>query len=207
MAELELYNREGASVGKVTLEASVFEAPVKPHLMHAVVRWQLAKRRAGTASTKTRGEVRGGSRKPWRQKGTGRARHGSIRSPIWRKGGVVFGPKPRDWSFKLPRKLRRAALLSALSYKLAEGGIRVVEDLDLPEIKTKQVVSMLRWLGEDKVLIVVDAPNETLSKSARNVPGVKVLRVEGLNVYDVLNHGCLLFTEAALRRLQEEFGR
>jgi large subunit ribosomal protein L4 len=183
---------------------NTFAAAVKTHLFHQVVRMQLAKRRRGTASTKTRGEVSGGGRKPWRQKGTGRARAGSTRSPLWRGGGVALGPKPRDYAYKLPKKVRRAALRSALSMKIQEGLLKVVDHLDIPAPKTKQMVGFLRGLGVGKasvILLIDNNPNVQLA--ARNLPEVKVLRVEGVNVYDLLAHDYLVCTREALMKLQE----
>ncbi len=189
-----------AKAGTVELPAAVFDAPVRPHLFHAEVRRQLASRRAGTHSTKNRHAVSGGGSKPWRQKGTGRARQGSIRSPQWAGGGVVFGPVPRSYEHALPKKVRRAALRGALSQRAREGAIRVVDALELDEIKTARMARLLAGLGlgGQPVLIVIEAPNPNVERSARNLPGVSVLRAEGLNVYDVLRHPRLLLTRAAL---------
>jgi large subunit ribosomal protein L4 len=189
-----------AKAGTVELPAAVFDAPLRPHLFHAEVRRQLASRRAGTHATKNRHAVSGGGSKPWRQKGTGRARQGSIRSPQWAGGGVVFGPVPRSHEHTLPKKVRRAALRSALSQRAREGALTVVEALELEEIKTRRMAELLKGLGlgEHGVLIVIEAPNPKVERSARNLPGVSVLRAEGLNVYDVLRHPRLLLTRAAL---------
>ncbi len=205
MAQIDLYNLSREKVGEVELRDEVFNGPVKPHLFYEVVKWQLAKRRRGTASTKTRAEVRGGGRKPWRQKGLGRARAGSIRSPLWRGGGVVFGPKPRDYSYPLPKKVRRAALRSALSLRYKEGKLTVLDGFDLGQIKTKLFVEAMEKLGlkGEKVLIVTDGKDEVLERSARNVPWAKVLRCEGLNVYDVLNYRHLLILRSALPKIEE----
>ena len=202
--ELDVIDRQGTPVEKIAVADSTFAAEVKTHLFHQVVRMQLANRRRGTASTKTRGEVRGGGRKPWRQKGTGRARAGSTRSPLWRGGGVALGPKPRNYAYKLPKKVRRAALCSALSLKTQEGLLKVIDHLDLPAPKTKQMVGLLRDVGVGKptvILLAADNPNVQLA--ARNLPQVKVLRVEGVNVYDLLAHDYLLCTTEALLKLQE----
>ena len=164
---------------------------------------QLNNRRAGTASTKTRGVVRGSGRKPWRQKGTGRARAGSIRSPLWNGGGTTFGPQPRDYTYRLPRKARREALLSALSVKNRDGKIVVVEKLELAEAKTKLMRKMLEELQIKTVLIVIPQSDEKLERSAKNLPAVKVLRAEGLNVYDLLRYEYLILTEESLRLLEE----
>jgi len=205
MAQIDLYNLSREKVGEVELKDEVFNGPVKPHLFYEVVKWQLAKRRRGTASTKTRAEVSGGGRKPWRQKGLGRARAGSIRSPLWRGGGVVFGPKPRDYSYPLPKKVRKAALRSALSLRYKEGKLILLDGLELPQIKTKLFVEAMEKLGlkGEKVLIVTDGKDEILEKSARNVPWAKVLRCEGLNVYDVLNYHHLLILKSALPKIEE----
>jgi len=204
MAKVDLYNLNREKVGELDLRDEVFQAPVRPHLFYEVVKWQLAKRRRGTHSTKTRAEVSGGSRKPWPQKHTGRARHGSIRSPIWRKGGVVFGPKPRDYEYNLPKRVRKEALKSALSMRFKEGKVIVLDEFRLPEIKTKKFVEAMEKLGlkEQKTLIVVDRKNEVLEKSARNVPWVKVLRWEGLNVYDVLYYPNLVILSGAIPKIE-----
>jgi large subunit ribosomal protein L4 len=202
--ELDMIDRRGTPVEKITVADTMFAAEVKTHLFHQVVRMQLAKRRRGTASTKTRGEVSGGGRKPWRQKGTGRARQGSTRSPLWRGGGVALGPKPRNYAYKLPKKVRRAALCSALSMKTQEGLLKVIEHLDLPTPKTRQMVGLLRDLGVEKAAVILladDTPNIQLA--ARNLPEVKVLRVEAVNIYDLLAHDYLICTRQALMKLQE----
>jgi large subunit ribosomal protein L4 len=201
--QYEVYDLEKNKVGTVELNPKVFGGPVKEHLFYYVVNWQLANRRSGTASTKTRGEVRGGGRKPWRQKHTGRARQGSIRAPHWRKGGVVFGPKPRDWSFDLPKKVRREALRSALSLKCKEGKLIILKDFSLSQIKTKQVVEFAKRFDLDKALIVVNENNENLEKSARNLDNIKVLKTIGLNVYDILKFDTLVLTLDSLSRVQE----
>lgn len=203
MPEYSVYDLERNQVGTINLEPSVFEAPIREHLLYYVTNWQLARRRLGTASTKTRGEVSGGARKPWRQKGTGRARQGSIRAPHWRKGGIVFGPKPKDWSFKLPKKLRRQALITALSQKHASGSISIVKNFDLPEIKTKQVAGFLERFNLRKALIVIDGDNDRLVKSARNIKEVKVIKREGLNVFDILKYDSLVLTEGSAISIQE----
>jgi large subunit ribosomal protein L4 len=208
MATLDVVTVENRKAGRVELSPAVFESPVKPDLLHAEVRRQLAARRAGTHSTKNRHAVSGGGIKPWRQKGTGRARQGSIRSPQWAGGGVVFGPVPRSYEHALPKKVRRAALRGALSLRHKEGAITVVEDLALGEFKTKRVREILRALSLDgeRVLFVIDAKNEHIERSARNLPGVGVLRVEGLNVYDVLQHPKLVLTRAAVSAIDVRLG-
>jgi large subunit ribosomal protein L4 len=185
------------------LNEAIFGAKTRPHLLHQAVIMQLANRRAGTAATKSKGFVRGGGKKPWRQKGTGRARAGSIRSPIWVGGGTTFGPQPRDYSYRMPRTARREALLSALSLKNREGKIIVVDKFELDEIKTKLMVKALAELKVDSALVVIPQSDVKIERSARNLPKIKVLRVEGLNVYDLLRYEHLILTEGALKRLEE----
>lgn len=203
--KLDVVTAANKKAGSVDLDPSVFEAPVRPHLFHAEVRRQLAKRRSGTHSTKNRAGVSGGGIKPWKQKGTGRARQGTIRAPQWTGGGVVFGPVPRSYEHALPKKVRRAALRAALSLQFREGNIKVVDELRLTEYKTKRVAKLLHDLSlEDApVLIVIDAEEPFLEGSARNLPNVSVLRVAGLNVYDVLRHRKLLLTRAAVDAIGE----
>ena len=198
-------NMSGDEVGTIQLDDKVFNAKVNRHLMWEVVRMQLASRRAGTACTKTRGEVRGGGRKPWPQKGTGRARQGSIRAPHWVGGGVVFGPKPRDYSYSMPKKAKRAAVRSALTARFRDGDIIFLESIDLENHKTKTAVAFLKGLGvdEQKVLIIVDEIDFNLDKSTRNIPYVKVLKAQAVNVYDLLNADKIIITKAALDIIQE----
>jgi large subunit ribosomal protein L4 len=201
--ELDVFDRQGMPVGKIAVADDAFGTEVKGHLFHQVVRMQLANRRRGTVATKTRGEVSGGGRKPWRQKGTGRARQGSTRSPLWRGGGVALGPKPRDYSYGLPKKVRRAALRSALSMKVREGLLKVLDRIDLPEPKTKQMVGLLKDLGvEKRALIVLADDNTNVQLAARNLSAVKAIRVEGLNIYDLLDHDYLICAQDALVKLQ-----
>lgn len=188
------------------LKEEIFGAKTRPHLLHQSVMMQLNKRRAGTAATKSRGWVRGGGKKPWRQKGTGRARAGSNRSPLWVGGGTIFGPQPRDYSFRMPRKARKQALLSALSLKNRDGEIIVVDKLELEEAKTKLMARALAELQVTSALIVISQPDEKIERSCRNLPGVKVLRVEGLNVYDLVCYQHLILTEGALKLLEERLG-
>jgi large subunit ribosomal protein L4 len=185
------------------LNEAIFGAKTRPHLLHQAVVMQLANRRAGSAATKSKGFVSGGGKKPWRQKGTGRARSGSIRSPIWVGGGTVFGPQPRDYSYRLPRKARREALLSALSSKNRDGKIIVVDKLVLDAPKTKLMVQALVQLKVTSALIVIPQEDAKIERSARNLPKVKVLRVEGLNVYDLLRYEHLVLTDGALKLLEE----
>jgi len=205
MATLDVVTAGNRKAGSVDLDPSIFEAPVRPHLFHAEVRRQLAKRRSGTHSTKNRAAVSGGGIKPWKQKGTGRARQGTIRAPQWAGGGVVFGPVPRSYEHALPKKVRRAALRGALSHQLREGNIKVVDELGLAEYKTKLVAKLLRDLSLEgaPVLIVIAAEDPFVERSARNLPNVSVLRVAGLNVYDVLRHRKLLLTKAAVGAIGE----
>ena len=200
---LPVVSQTRAKVGEVEVPAAVVAGPVREHLLHAVVQSQLASRRAGTAATKTKGFVSGGGKKPWKQKGTGRARAGSIRSPLWAGGGTIFGPQPRDWSYRLPRSARRAALCDALASRHATGALLVVDRLVLPEPKTKQMLACLEGLGlgGTSVLIVLAQPDDTIVRAARNLPRVKVLQAAGLNVYDVLGHAHLVMTRDALERV------
>jgi large subunit ribosomal protein L4 len=185
------------------LNEAIFGAKTRPHLLHQTVVMQLANRRAGSAATKTKGFVRGGGKKPWRQKGTGRARAGSNRSPIWVGGGTTFGPQPRDYSYRIPRTARREALLSALSLKHRDGKIIVVDKLELDAPKTKLMVQALAELKVDSALIVIPQSDAKIERSARNLPKIKVLRVEGLNVYDLLRYEHLILTDGALKLLEE----
>ena len=189
------------------LPESIFGVAVRPHLLHQAVVMQLNNRRAGTASTKTRGRVRGSGRKPWRQKGSGRARAGSVRSPIWVGGGTVFGPLPRDYSYRIPKKARRQALLSALSLKRQEEKLVVVEPEDVTEIKTRLMAEAMASLGVGNTLFVIAEGDEKIELSARNLPRVKVLRVAGLNVYDLLRFEYLVLTRDALRKIEERFSQ
>lgn len=206
MPQLDVYDLKKSKVGNVELDSSIFEAPVKEHLLHTVVNWQLAKRRSGTASTKQRGEVSGGGSKPWKQKHMGRARQGSTRAPHWRKGGVVFGPKPKDWSYSINKKTKKNALISALSQKYSEGVLIALNEFNLPEIKTKQVAEFIQTFDLKSALIVVSGENDNLFKSAKNIQNVKVINVDGLNVYDVLKFENLILTQESLARTQEVLG-
>jgi large subunit ribosomal protein L4 len=185
------------------LSEAIFGAKTRAHLLHQTIVMQLANRRAGSASTKSKGLVRGGGKKPWRQKGTGRARAGSSRSPIWVGGGTTFGPQPRDYSYRLPRTARREALLSALSVKNRDGKIIVVDKFELEEAKTKIMVKVLAELKVESAVIVIAQSNQKIERSARNLSKIKVLRVEGLNVYDLLRYDHLIMTQEALQRLEE----
>ena len=201
---VDVVNGKNETVDRCELPEAIFAAPVKPHLLHEVVRMQLAKRRQGTAETKGRSDVSGGGKKPWKQKGTGRARAGSTRSPLWRHGGTVFGPHPRSYEFGVPKAVRRQALLAALTSKAQAGAIRVLESLGLERPSTKAMAALLAGAGvAGKALVVLPARDETLEKSARNLPTVRVLTVQGLNVYDVLNADTLVLTPEGVHTLRE----
>lgn len=202
MAKITVYDINRKQVGERELADDVFNTDVKGYLIHDMVRYQLAARRQGTADTKGRSEVSGGGRKPYKQKGTGNARQGCIRAPHYVGGGTVFGPTPRDYSFKLNRKVKKAALRSALSARFKGAQLTVLNALDLEKISTKQFTDVLRRFEVDNVLIVVDVANRNLELSARNIPYVKVLRAEGVNVYDVMKYRNLLLTEAAVSQLE-----
>lgn len=206
MPKVTLYDMSGAQVGELELNDSVFGIEPNEAVLHAFVKMQLANKRVGTSSTKERGEVRGGGKKPWRQKGTGRARAGSSRNPIWKGGGIVFGPKPRDYSYTLPKKVRRLAMKSALSSKVKDNQIIVVDQLQFEEPKTKQMIKTLESLNAgNRTLVVTAGDNVNVIKSTRNIPGVKPLRVESINVYDILKYETLLITRDAVARVEEVF--
>ncbi len=205
MSTVEVKNIKNENVGEIDLNDQVFNREVKNYVLHEVVRQQRAARRSGTACTKTRKEVRGSGAKPWRQKGTGRARAGTRKSPIWRGGGTTFGPKPRDYSFKLNRKVKQQAVAMAMSARYQEGNLVVLDDFTLEAIKTKEFVSIMQVLELNNALIVVDSENEELSKSSRNVPGYKVMKTDGVNVYDILLHEKLVLLQPAIERLEERF--
>ncbi len=207
MPQYNVYDLDKNPVGVLELYPEIFEAPIREHLFYYVVNWQLAKRRAGTAATKTRGEVRGGGKKPWKQKHTGRARQGSIRAPQWRKGAIIFGPQPRDWSYNIPKKVRREALKSALSLKHRDGNLVILKDFNLLQIKTKQIVNFLKRFELNRALILIDGDNENLKRSARNLENVKVLKVDGLNVYDLLRFNTLVMTQDSVAKVQEVLRR
>ena len=203
MAMTDIYNTSKEKVGEIDLHESIFGVDVDSHLLHEVVRMQLAKKRQGSACTKTRAEVRGSSAKPYRQKGTGRARAGNRRSPVWRGGGTVFGPKPRDYSFKLPKKVRRRRLRMALSSRNSADNILILDDFQLEEIKTKKFVDIMDKLEIDNGLIVVPDHDDKLERSSRNVPGYKVIPVAGINVYDILLHKKLIILQSSLDKIEE----
>ncbi len=204
--KIDVLDIEGQKKSQAELPESIFAAPIKTQIIHDVVIYQLAKRRMGTAATKNRSAVRGGGIKPWRQKGTGRARAGSTRSPLWVGGGTIFGPQPRSYTFKVNKKVKKSALKSALSLKAQKQELILLEDFNLEEGKTRLAKNILNDLGFNKgtkVLILVEAGYETLKRATRNIPGVKVLDLAGINVYDLLWHHKLIITENLLSKLEE----
>ena len=205
MANVSVYNIEGKEVGSIELNDAVFGVEVNEHLVHMAVVNKLANNRQGTQSAKTRSEVSGGGRKPWRQKGTGHARQGSTRSPQWTGGGVVFAPKPRDYSFKMNKKEKRIALLSALSSKVAESKIVVLDEFKLDEIKTKKFVEVMNNLKVENALVVLEGENKNVVLSGRNIPSVKVTATNEINTYDVLKYTTLVVTKAAVEKLEEVY--
>ena len=205
MANVSVYNIEGKEVGSIELNDAVFGVDVNEHLVHMAVVNQLANNRQGTQSAKTRSEVSGGGRKPWRQKGTGHARQGSTRAPQWTGGGIVFAPKPRDYSFKMNKKEKRIALLSALSSKVAESKIVVLDEFKLDEIKTKKFVEVMNNLKVENALVVLEGENKNVVLSGRNIPSVKVTATNEINTYDVLKYTTLVVTKAAVEKLEEVY--
>ena len=207
MASVAMVDMSNKKVKDVELPA-VFGAEVKSHLLHSAVVNQLANRRAGTAATKTKGLVSGGGVKPFKQKGTGRARAGSTRSPLWRHGGTVFGPVPRDYSYSMPKKEKRAALAAALSSKVGENRMVVLDKLELTEPRTKQMSDLLKTLGvAESALVLISAENKNVALASRNMPNIKVLRMENINVYDLLKYRYLITTQDALTTMQEVYGK
>ena len=205
MANVSVYNMEGKEVGTIELNDAVFGVEVNEHLVHLAVVAQLANKRQGTQKAKTRSEVSGGGRKPWRQKGTGHARQGSTRAPQWTGGGVVFAPVPRDYSFKMNKKEKRIALLSALSSKVAESKIVVLDEFKLDEIKTKKFVEVMNNLKVENALVVLEGENKNVVLSGRNIPSVKVTATNEINTYDVLKYTTLVVTKAAVEKLEEVY--
>jgi large subunit ribosomal protein L4 len=203
MPTVDVFNIAGQKVKEIALDEAVFGCEVKPHLIHDVVLWQLANRRAATAKTKTRSEVSGGGVKPWKQKGTGRARAGTNRSPLWRHGGVIFGPNNRNYTIKLPKKVRKQALCSALSLKTSENLLKVVDTINLEEPKTRQFVKALGALGMEQTLVVVGNVNLNVALASRNHAKSKVLNVRGLNVYDILKYKGLIMDLEAIEFIEE----
>ena len=205
MAKVSVYNMEGKEVGSMELNDAVFGVEVNEHLVHMAVVQQLANNRQGTQKAKTRSEVRGGGRKPWRQKGTGHARQGSTRAPQWTGGGVVFAPSPRDYSFKMNRKEKRAALKSALTSRVQENKLIVVDELKFDEIKTKKFAEVLKNLNLDKALVVLNENDEKVVMSAKNIPTVKTTQINTINVYDVLKYNTVVLTKAAAESIEEVY--
>ena len=206
MANVKVFDMAGKEVGEITLSDVIFGAEIKGAVLHAAVRTYLMNQRQGTQSTLTRSEVSGGGRKPWRQKGTGRARQGSTRSPQWTHGGIALGPKPRDYRIAMNKKTKRAALYGALSAKVAEGNLIVVDEIKCAEFKTKTVVNMLNALGADKKsLIVLPEVDKFVVKSSANIPGVATSVVNNINVYDILNVDKFIISKAAVEKLEEVF--
>lgn len=203
MPKVALYNKEGSQVGEIQLKEEIFGIEPNESVVHEAVLVQRASLRQGTSSTKSRGEVRGGGRKPWRQKGTGRARVGTIRSPLWRGGSIIFGPKPRDFSYSIPKKKRRLALKSVLSAKVLDGQLIVLDQLSFEQPKTKEMVKVLEALKASDALVVTAELDENLDRSARNIPGVTPVTASGLNVYDILNHDKLILTKDAVAKVEE----
>lgn len=202
MAVVDVINSTGNKVSQIDLPDVIFDIKVKKSVLHEVVRQQLAKRRAGTAAVKRRSDIRGSQRKLFRQKGTGRARRGNIKSPLLRGGGVAFGPEPRSYGYKVPKKVRRLALRMALSSKLQNQKLMVLDQLELDQIKTKAFVNVLSALDLNKALFITDRKNETVELSSRNIPDVKVLRSDGLNVYDILKYDHLVLLEASVKAIE-----
>lgn len=206
MPKVALYNSQGEQIGSFQLSDSVFGAEVNEAVLHEVVVNQLANRRQGTQSTKTRGEVRGGGIKPWRQKGTGRARQGSIRAPQWIKGGIALGPKPRSYKYSVPKKVKRIAMKSALSAKVIDNNVLVIEEFKFDEIKTKKMAEILKKMDVNtKALLVLPEKSVEIQKSARNIAGVKTLLVNTLNVYDILKYDKFIVTKDAVAKIEEVY--
>ena len=202
MAVADVFNIENKKVAQVDLNDSVFGAEVNEAIIYDVVKMQLASRRSGTASTKTRSDVSGGGKKPWRQKGTGRARAGTTRSPIWRGGGIVFGPHPRDFSYNIPKKVRKKAIICALSMKFKENKMLILKDFPMEKISTRIFKGVFDLFSLKKALFVLDDNNEVLLKSSRNIKNVKMIRSEGINVYDILNHEHLILLEPSVKKIE-----
>ena len=205
MANVAVLNMEGKEVGTLELNDAVFGVEVNEHLVHMAVLQQLANNRQGTQKAKTRSEVRGGGRKPWRQKGTGHARQGSTRAPQWTGGGMVFAPVPRDYSFKINKKEKRAALKSVLTAAVQENKLIVVDELKLDEIKTKKFAEVMKNLKVDKALVVINENDEKIVMSAKNIPYIKVSQIETINVYDILKYSNVVLTKAAVATIEEVY--
>jgi large subunit ribosomal protein L4 len=202
MPVLDVFDIDNNKVSQLEVSDAVFGAEANEAALYETVRMQMLSRRLGTASTRERGDIRGGGKKPWRQKGTGRARSGTSRSPLWRSGGTVFGPHPRDYSIRIPKKIRKLALISALSMKMKEQRIIVLRDFPLEEIKTQKFRAVFDRFGLKKALFVLDQSDTILEKSSRNIQGVKLIRAEGINVYDLLNHEHVVFLEPSVKKIE-----
>ena len=202
MAVADVFDIEKKKVSQVDLNDAVFGAEVNEAIIYDVVKMQLASRRSGTASTKTRSDVRGGGKKPWRQKGTGRARAGTTRSPIWRGGGIVFGPHPRDYSYSIPKKVRKKAIISALSMKFKDNKMLILKDFPMEKISTRIFKGVFDLFSLKKALFILDDNNAVLLKSSRNIKNVKMIRSEGINVYDILNHEHLILLEPSVKKIE-----
>jgi large subunit ribosomal protein L4 len=202
MAVADVFDIEKKKVSQVDLNDAVFGAEVHEAIIYDVVKMQLASRRSGTASTKTRSDVSGGGKKPWRQKGTGRARAGTSRSPIWRGGGIVFGPHPRDYSYSIPKKVRKKAIISALSMKFKENKMLILKDFPMEKISTRIFKGVFDLFSLKKALFILDDNNAVLLKSSRNIKNVKMIRSEGINVYDILNHEHLILLEPSVKKIE-----
>jgi len=199
---IEVFDKKGSKVSQIDLNEEIYGGEVKEHLFYEVVKMQLANRRAGTASTKTKGEVSGGGIKPWKQKGTGRARSGSNRSPVWRHGGTVFGPHPRDYSYSVPKKVMKEALKNAVAYRLKEGKLKVYDALELDAPKSKLALEVLKNSNLSNALIVIDGANRNMELAVRNLKDFKLINVRGLNVYDILNYDTLVMTKSAFEKVE-----
>lgn len=205
MAEVPVYDTEGRTIGKIALDKNIFNGVVNEAILYQAIKMYEANLRQGTASTKTRAEVSGGGRKPWRQKGTGRARAGTIRSPLWRGGGIVFGPHPRDYSYSIPKRIRKLALIASLNAKLNNDELIVMQDIKIARPKTKEFMSVLRNLkADDKPLLVLDEKDETIIRAARNIPELLLRHYKTLNAYEVLKQHKLVLTQKALTALTEQ---
>lgn len=206
MPRVAVYNMQGSQVGELELNDDIFGVEINTHLLHQAVVSNQASMRRGTHATKTRAMVSGGGKKPWRQKGTGRARVGSSRNPVWTKGGVAFGPHPRDYGFKMPKKTRRLALKSALTDKLNNGNLVVVDELNMAEPKTKDMVQVLNALNAPEALVIIGTVDENVIKSVRNIAGVTPVQAAGINVYNILSHKKLVMTKEAVAKVEEVLG-
>ena len=202
MPVADVFDVDKNKVSQIELSDAVFGVQANPDVVYEVVRMQMASRRRGTASTKERGDIRGGGKKPWRQKGTGRARAGTTRSPLWRGGGTVFGPRPKEYAYKVPRKVRKAAIISALSMKFSEDRIVILKEFPLEEIKTRKFKEVVDRFGLHNTLFILDKPNLILEKSSKNLSDVKMIKSEGINVYDLLRHDHVVLLEPSVRMIE-----